>query len=145
MMVMDLQEYVRKVAEEAPPLTDAQIQELARILTPEEQRRAAEKRYIDRMNTLFPVDSFLAQARGAKRVDRRPQYLYRWFDDQGNLLYIGITVDLRRRIKQHERSARWYEGAAMMTVEKFDSREAVARAEREAIVAEKPRYNITYQ
>lgn len=35
-------------------------------------------------------------------------YVYEAFDAFGNLLYVGITNDLKRRLSEHRRSAKWW-------------------------------------
>jgi len=70
--------------------------------------------------------------------------LYRHWDKDDNLLYIGISYNGVSRLKQHSRSARWFEHIARVTIENFDSREDVEKAEKEAIIREKPIYNIVH-
>jgi excinuclease UvrABC nuclease subunit len=69
------------------------------------------------------------------------QALYRWFDQTGTLLYVGVSGSLHKRVKQHEKSAEWFTEASFMTVEWFASRAEVERAERRAISQEKPLHN----
>lgn len=70
--------------------------------------------------------------------------LYRHFDSQGQLLYVGITIDPGGRTKTHARQKRWWleEEVSTMTIEYLSSREAVKRAELHAIQTENPKYNI---
>lgn len=70
-----------------------------------------------------------------------PHWLYRIFDADGRLLYIGVTVNVSRRIREHRNARWWREEIATWTVEgPFDGVIAGERAETEAIHAEKPRY-----
>ncbi|MFE2297935.1 GntR family transcriptional regulator [Streptomyces sp. NPDC059445] len=68
--------------------------------------------------------------------------LYRHFDADRNLLYIGISVNPESRWKSHLYSlAEWPKLAASRTDEWFDTREAAEIAEVAAIKAERPRFN----
>lgn len=71
-----------------------------------------------------------------------PHGLYRFWSPDGTLLYIGITNSLPARIGQHSDQKPWWREVAKITVQHFDSRDAVLAAEREAIRAESPKYNI---
>lgn len=67
--------------------------------------------------------------------------LYRHFDADGALLYVGITNDPRRRLKQHKRTARWSEQIASVTVKWLADRDEAIAAERKAIAEERPLFN----
>jgi predicted GIY-YIG superfamily endonuclease len=67
--------------------------------------------------------------------------LYRHFDKDGKLLYVGISISVIQRLSQHRRS-RWFGEIASITIEKFPSRRDAARAEMVAIRKECPRFNI---
>ena len=67
--------------------------------------------------------------------------LYRHFDKEGRLLYVGICRDEARRLKQHKTESHWYKDIHRIAYEDFDSRRDVIRAERIAIREEGPLYN----
>ncbi len=67
--------------------------------------------------------------------------LYRFFDEVGDLLYVGITMNPAARWKQHSQDKDWWTEVANITVEPHKSRTAVLEAERLAILTEHPRYN----
>lgn len=67
--------------------------------------------------------------------------LYRYFDADGTLLYIGITSVMVQRSNQHVRASMWWPLARTCTLEHFDTTEEVLEAERRAIIAERPPYN----
>jgi predicted GIY-YIG superfamily endonuclease len=69
------------------------------------------------------------------------QYLYRAFDSQNQLLYVGISNQWHHRLHQHEKSAAWIEQADYVKIERFSDRESVSVAEREAVKTEKPLHN----
>ena len=69
--------------------------------------------------------------------------LYRLYDTDDRLLYVGIANNPERRWKQHayEKADLWWHEVTDKTVEWFESREKAAAAEIIAIRAEYPRYN----
>lgn len=70
--------------------------------------------------------------------------LYRFYDSTGGLLYIGITSDPGARFGQHRGDKPWWTEVANIGIEQFSDRASVLTAERAAIVAERPRYNIIH-
>lgn len=70
-------------------------------------------------------------------------YLYRQYDKAGQLLYIGISCSFMARITKHAFSSSWFPDVNNINIEKFESRELAALAERTAIKKEKPMYNRT--
>ena len=66
--------------------------------------------------------------------------LYRHFDADGRLLYVGIARSVTARLAQHADSP-WDDQIARVEVERFATREEAEAAEREAIRAEKPIHN----
>jgi len=67
--------------------------------------------------------------------------LYRYFDKNKNLLYVGISTSAIGRMLQHKQYSFWFKSISRMTVENFNSREDAVVAEREAIKKEKPLHN----
>lgn len=74
-------------------------------------------------------------------VKRERTALYRHYDAEGVLLYVGIAVSVVGRLAQHAKGSHWSSRIAQITVEWFDSREQAEDAERAAIVDEAPMYN----
>ena len=72
------------------------------------------------------------------------QDFYRHFDAGHALLYVGISARLALREAAHKRKSRWMELAAHSTTEPFPSRAAVLKAERAAIEAEHPLFNVAH-
>lgn len=64
--------------------------------------------------------------------------LYRHFDADGRLLYVGISYDALVRLRQHKDRSAWFSRIASITIEKHATREAALAAEAEAINREKP-------
>lgn len=71
----------------------------------------------------------------------RATQLYRYFDIDGNLLYIGISVNFMVRASQHKSSSRWFDRISYVNVTHFPNRELAISAERVAISNEMPLYN----
>lgn len=69
--------------------------------------------------------------------------LYRHFDGDGRLLYVGISLSPTYRSSQHRTRSSWYRAVANITVEWFPSRRAAEAAENAAIAQENPIHNIT--
>jgi hypothetical protein len=68
--------------------------------------------------------------------------LYRHFDSDGVLLYVGIAVDPTNRLKQHLNVSHWRDSIVRVEIERHPTREAALAAELEAIRTEKPLHNI---
>lgn len=70
--------------------------------------------------------------------------LYRHFDSDGALLYVGISMSWPARTKQHVHGSRWFDQVAKVEIERFSTRAAALEAERQAIKSEKPKFNIVH-
>lgn len=68
--------------------------------------------------------------------------LYRYFDNDANLLYVGITKNQFKRFSAHASKALWVSQINYATFEHFDTRSDALDAEAEAIRTENPKYNI---
>lgn len=75
---------------------------------------------------------------------RQPHVLYRFFGDDGALLYIGITVNPVGRFAAHSTQKPWWQEVRRIDMECFDSREEVLAAEAAAIIAEHPVHNVRH-
>jgi predicted GIY-YIG superfamily endonuclease len=70
-----------------------------------------------------------------------PVALYRHFDRNGELIYIGITSDPARRWAQHVEQSVWARFVSDTSVHWLESREKARAAERRAIVGDRPLFN----
>jgi hypothetical protein len=68
--------------------------------------------------------------------------LYRHFDAQGVLLYVGISLSAVHRLEQHKRSAGWFGEIARVDVEWHETRAEALTAEAIAIAKEEPSWNV---
>jgi hypothetical protein len=73
-------------------------------------------------------------------------YLYRVRDAQDALLYIGVTENLGERfLGGHQHSPPWWPDLAALSVTSYPSIAEARAAERDAIAAERPLWNIASQ
>jgi hypothetical protein len=83
----------------------------------------------------------LGARRGAWRVIH---ILYRTYDHDGQLLYVGITNNPMGRFRSHEVTKDWWPNVAEIKLATFESRDDLVAAEREAILTEKPLHNVVH-
>lgn len=69
------------------------------------------------------------------------QSLYRHYDSSGTLLYVGVSLSVLVRLKQHEAS-HWFGSIARVEIQRFTNRQAVLEAERVAVATENPLHNV---
>lgn len=80
-------------------------------------------------------------ARKEKLLEPSNQTLYRFFNSNNELLYVGITNNPFNRFSGHSKDKNWFSEIAYSTFEHYPNRLAVDKAETAAIKAEKPKYN----
>jgi len=66
--------------------------------------------------------------------------LYRHYDADGALLYVGIALSPLARLAQHRASA-WVHEIARVEIDWHETREAALEAERQAIIEKNPKHN----
>lgn len=71
--------------------------------------------------------------------------LYRFYDRAGELLYVGITRDPGARWSRHAADKPWWHQVQRIAIEPMPDRAIALAAERDAIKAENPRYNIVHR
>lgn len=71
--------------------------------------------------------------------------LYRFYNDSGQLLYVGITNDPARRLGEHADSKSWWPTVRGITIDWYDTRAMVTAAEKRAIRVENPLYNVQHK
>ena len=74
-------------------------------------------------------------------IEHFPCSLYCYYNQEGDLLYVGISHNALGRLAQHARQQGWYEDIAYVTLQHFDNKPAAEAAELMAIRTQKPRYN----
>lgn len=80
----------------------------------------------------------------ADSQEKDPTTLYRLFDEDNRLLYVGISASRlgARRFGQHSQKKEWWQEIATATLEHYASREVALDKERDAIRSESPIHNI---
>lgn len=74
-------------------------------------------------------------------MHKKKTALYRHYNDQGELLYVGISLNPIRRVQQHENSA-WWDEITRIEIERYENRRLALEAETAAIASEKPVHNV---
>lgn len=73
-------------------------------------------------------------------------YVYRYFNAEGRLLYVGCSKDPMARYRTHRQDSRlWINEVARGHISVFPDQATALAAEKAAIVAEKPLYNKTHR
>ncbi len=70
--------------------------------------------------------------------------IYRMYDADGQLLYVGTSIDPLRRFGEHDRNTGWFADIATITVERVPRNEMYV-AEQSAIANERPLININHR
>ena len=70
--------------------------------------------------------------------------LYRLFDADERLLYIGIADKWTSRMTQHAAEKAWWSDVASTRFESFPTRDEACAAEKAAIIAERPLHNVVH-
>jgi excinuclease UvrABC nuclease subunit len=70
--------------------------------------------------------------------------VYRMYDSKGDLLYIGKSQSFLSRVQQHAETKTWWTEVANISVTHYPCRCTTEDAERDAIRAEKPKYNVIH-
>lgn len=71
-----------------------------------------------------------------------PTDLYRYFDKDGALLYVGVSFHAMARAAQHRSSKHWWSDAVFVKIEHCATRSEAFEAEAHAVKTESPRHNI---
>jgi uncharacterized protein YlzI (FlbEa/FlbD family) len=68
--------------------------------------------------------------------------VYRCFDADGSLLYVGVSLHAATRFGQHRQAHEWWSDVATIRVETFPTRREALDREAEAIREEAPHHNV---
>lgn len=79
--------------------------------------------------------------RSQRRLSSYMHELYKVYDDKGTLLYVGVTIDVLTRMKQHRRESLWYRAAAVIRVWVYPDRMTALDGEARVIAAEAGLYS----
>jgi excinuclease UvrABC nuclease subunit len=83
----------------------------------------------------------IARHLGITTTDR-PTAVYRFYDVDDRLLYVGITYSLGARFRGHERLSPWWPKQRSVKIVWRDTRDEAATEERKAIREEAPLHNV---
>jgi len=72
-------------------------------------------------------------------------HLYRHFNKENILLYVGVSLSAINRLAQHSEHSQWFKDIARVEIENFVTRQEALEAERKAIVNEQPKHNIQHK
>lgn len=71
----------------------------------------------------------------------RGPVVYRCIDGEGDVIYIGSTINLHQRVRAHRGGAYWFDEVVDIDAVQYPTESAARLAEAKAIRAEKPFYN----
>lgn len=74
----------------------------------------------------------------------RPYFAYMFFGRDGELLYVGITDHVQRRMYQHAEDKTWFEDISAVELATFASRKEARVAEAALIKAMRPTHNVLH-
>ncbi len=79
-----------------------------------------------------------------RNLEDKNTELYRHYDKDYILLYIGISLSAVNRLKQHKSTSKWIDRAVYMETQRFETRSDALIAEKAAIRNEEPLFNIVH-
>ena len=68
--------------------------------------------------------------------------LYRFYDTDDVLLYVGLSINPGKRFEKHRHTKPWWRDVDRIEIQHFDDLDSLRAAERKAIEDEQPLYNI---
>lgn len=68
--------------------------------------------------------------------------VYRFYDADGTLLYVGMSAALPSRLAEHSSVQPWWAHVATIKLEHYSDRDSAREAERQAIETEMPVHNV---
>lgn len=71
----------------------------------------------------------------------KPHYVYRCYDVDGRLVYVGCTIDPATRVETHRKQSWWGHQIHSVRFIVFPNKDYALTREREAIGEERPRWN----
>lgn len=94
----------------------------------------------DAMEVANDTDPLCASCQLALRLPNCP-CVYRAWDEDGTLLYIGSTINPPQRMRAHATGTQWWHRVARVTFEEYETESEVRKAESAAIWNEPTIYN----
>ena len=87
------------------------------------------------------LDAGRAQAQSY--LKEKESWLYRFYNSEGELLYVGVTENFDRRFKEHRSSKDWWPEVSDVRLSRSNLCD-VRAAEQHAIVSERPLHNVMH-
>lgn len=79
-----------------------------------------------------------------KQVIIESHILYRFYNVDGDLMYIGATSDPPGRFKSHQADKEWWGEVAQIRLQHCETRQQLIAAEKAAIEWEQPIHNVLH-
>lgn len=76
------------------------------------------------------------------RLSEQPTWVYELTDFDATVLYIGIAVDVDRRLAQHRATKHWWSDVHFVTCARYANRVQALAVEAHAIATRDPVYNV---
>jgi len=76
-----------------------------------------------------------------EQLHAKPTQLYRHFNAEGQLLYVGVSLRSMKRLAEHKNNSDWFNEITRVDIEHFSDRKTAMDAERKAVQEENPKYN----
>jgi predicted GIY-YIG superfamily endonuclease len=70
--------------------------------------------------------------------------LYRHYDSEDNLLYVGISTNLTSRLAAHRAYSEWFDKITTIKIETYKNLSELRNIEKKIILEEKPVFNILH-
>jgi hypothetical protein len=110
---------------------DRAVDWLRRGLDPIEERRIEQRSLASLLDKRVKLD---------RATTPGLTHLYKYYDGNGMLLYVGVAREAVARLNQHSRKS-WFDLVAAITIDDFPTRKEAEAAETEVILTERPRFN----
>jgi predicted GIY-YIG superfamily endonuclease len=92
---------------------------------------------------VIPVDRGIIEGKHARFLifAHTPHYTYIAYSTSGEVLYVGLSSDPLKRLREHRKSSAWFVRCSRVECFRHPNRPDAARAEWQLIKALKPRFN----
>jgi hypothetical protein len=91
---------------------------------------------------VYDGDRYSLVATQREMLEEGETELYRHYDADGKLLYVGISLSAVIRLAAHKETSEWFNKIVQVKIERFPTRKMALVAEQAAILTENPEYNI---
>lgn len=85
----------------------------------------------------------MALNKSQRRISKLKHDVYKAYNTDGQLLYVGVSVNVFKRLKEHKQYAAWIPDTERIYVVQYLNRSAALAEEARCIREDGPVYNIT--